>query len=80
MFVLTMGGLALGLLVTVVARIMLPLVGVLRREIRAWRLGRSTVSLMERVGPGRLEALPRGRMRREIAIWRFGRLAGRHAP
>jgi len=40
MFVLTMGGLVLGLLVTVVAGIVLLLLGVLRREVGAWRLGR----------------------------------------
>ena len=80
MFVLTMGGLALGLLMIALAALVLLLLGMLRREISAWRLGRVTVSLMARVNPGRLEALPRGRMRRVIAIWRLGRLAGRQVP
>src|SRR5438128_922001 len=80
MFVLTMVGLAVAILVTVLAGMVLLLLGVFRREVAAWRLGRSTVSLMERVSPARLEALPRGRMRREIAIWRLGRLAGRQVP
>ena len=78
--VLTMGGLALGLLVIALAALVLLLLGMLRREINAWRLGRGTVSLMARVNPGRREALPRGRMRRVIAIWRLGRLAGRQVP
>ena len=61
MFVLTMGGLALGFLVTVVAGIVLLFLGVFRRGIASRRFGRATVRLMERVSPGRLEALPRGR-------------------